>query len=55
MKWDVRNGMRLAENKERGCCRVKRVIRTQVTQNAGNCLVSRATAASKEELTDELA
>jgi len=54
MKWDVKDGMRLAENKERGCSRVTRVIRTQVTQNAGNCLVSRATAAS-QELTDVLA
>lgn len=55
MKWDVKDGIRLAENKERGCARVKRVIKTQVIENAVKCLVSRATAASQEELTDALA
>jgi len=51
----VEDRIRLAENKEKGCTRVKRVIRTQVIQNAGNCLVSRVNAASQEELTDVLA
>jgi hypothetical protein len=55
MKWDVKGGIRLAQNKERGCAKVKRVIKTQVTQNAWNCLVSRATADSQEEMTDVLA
>jgi len=35
MRRGIKNGMPLAENRGRGCSRVKRVIRTQVTQNAG--------------------
>jgi hypothetical protein len=55
MKWDVKDWIRLAQHKEWGCVGVRRVIRTEETQNEGNCLVSRATAASQEQLSDALA
>jgi hypothetical protein len=51
----VKDWISLAGNKEWWCAGVKRVIKTEVTQNEGNCLVSRATAASQEELSDVLA
>jgi hypothetical protein len=47
MKWDVKDWIRLAQHKEWGCVGVKRVIRTEETQNEGNQLVRRATAASR--------